>query len=151
MGLFNIFKKPTILHDEFFGALRFVDSKHSSKSYFSGKGYFSPTDSETQYIIEATKDGPTETQKQFYRDLQTNFSQHIEKIKPLVEDEFRNWEEDFSIKDFNKEFTLVCITIPRFDKQPLIWDMAFTTIHDDDHQIVIDFVGDEANGILIDG
>lgn len=151
MGLFDIFKKPTILQDDFFGALRFMDFKDTSKNYFEGKGHFAPTANETEYLIEADKEGPTEEQRQFYRDLQANFTQYIEKIKPLIEDEFRNWKEDFSIKDFNREFELVCITIPRFDKQPMTWDMAFTTIHDENHHVTIDFVGDQPNGILIDG
>lgn len=151
MGLFDIFKKPAILHDEFFGALRFVDFKDVSKNYFEGKGHFAPTNNETEYLIEADKEGPTERQREFYRDLQANFTQYIEKIKPLIEDEFRNWKEDFAIEDFNKEFIVVCITIPRFDKQTLTWDIAFTTIHDLNHHVTIDFVDDQPKGILIDG
>lgn len=151
MGLFDIFKKPTILYDEFFGALRFMDFKDASKTYFEGKGHFAPTNNETEFLIRAGQDGPTEKQRQFYKELQVNFTHYIEKIKPLIEDEFRNWKDNFTIKDFNKEFELVCITIPRIDNQPLIWDMAFTTIHDLNHQVTIDFVGDQPTGILIDG
>lgn len=151
MGLFNLFKKPTILQDDFFGSLRFMDFKDSSKNYFEGRGRFLPTDNETDYLIQADKDGPSENQKQFYRDLQIHFTQYIEKITPLIEDEFRNWKEDFEIQDFRKEFQLVCITIPRLDNRPIIWDMAFTTIHDLNHHVTIDFVGDEPNGIIIDG
>ena len=151
MGLFNLFKKPIIIQDDFFGALRFMDFKDSSKDYFEGKGHFIPTNSETEYLIQADDKGPTDEQKQFYRDLQDNFQQYLEKIKPLIEDEFRNWKEEFEIKDFNKEFTLVCITIPRHDSSPLKWDMAFTTIHDLNHQVTIDFVDKEPISILIDG
>ena len=151
MGLFDIFKKPTIVHDEFFGTLRLMDFKDASKNYFEGKGHFAPTGNTTEYLIEAERKGPTEEQRQFYRDLQAKFTQYIECMKPLIEDEFRNWKEDFTMKDFNREFELVGITIPRFDKQPLIWDMAFTTIHDLNHHVTIDFVGNHPNGILIDG
>ena len=151
MGLFELFKKPLIVNDDFFGALRFVDFKDPSKDYFEGNGHFTPTGNETEYLIQADKNGPTDEQKQFYRDLQSNFNQFVDKIKPLIEDEFRNWKEDFVIKDFNKEFELVCITIPRFDVRPLIWDMAFTTIHDENHHVTIDFIDFEPNGILIDG
>lgn len=151
MGLFNSFKQPTILQDDFFGELRFVDFKDASKNYFEGNGHFTPTNNNTEYLIQADKDGPTDKQKQFYIDLQSNFADYIQRIKPLIEDEFRNWKDDFVIEDFNKEFELVCITIPRLDIRPLTWDMAFTTIHDQNHQVTIDFVDDQPNCVLIDG
>jgi len=31
------------------------------------------------------------------------------------------------------------------------WELAFTTIHDRNHLVTIDFQGDEPQGILIDG
>lgn len=151
MGIFNLFKKPTIIQDEFFGPLRFVSFKKAANSYFEGRGYFNPANSETEYLIEAAIEGPTETQRQFYRDLQSNFTLYVEKIIPLIEDEFRNWQEDFVIKDFNLEFKLVCITIPNLETKPLVWDMAFTTVHDLNHHVTIDFIDDQPNGILIDG
>jgi len=151
MGLFNLFKKPTIIQDNFFGSLRFMDFKDPSKNYFEGKGYFTPTQSETEYLIQADIEGPTDEQQQFYRDLQDNFIHYIQKIKPLIEEEFRNWKEDFEIKNFTNEFALVCLTIPRHGLRPLIWDMTFTTVHDLNHQVTIDFVDNEPNGILIDG
>lgn len=151
MGLFNLFKKPTVIQNDFFGRLRFMDFKDSSKTYFEGKGFFAPTNSETEYLIQADIEGPTHSQREFYDDLQNNFEQYVLKIKPLIEDEFRNWKEDFEIKDFNKEFCLVCITIPRLDSRPLMWDMAFATVHDLNHHVTIDFMDSEPNGILIDG
>jgi hypothetical protein len=151
MGLFNLFKKPTVIQDEFFGQLRFVNFRDPSKNYFEGRGFFAPTNSETEYLIQADIEGPTESQKAFMEELQKQFGLYVEKIKPLIEDEFRNWKEDFEIRDFNKEFKLVCITIPRPDRKPIIWDMAFTTIHDPNHHVTIDFIDREPNGILIDG
>ena len=150
MGLFDSFKKPTVLQDEFFGALRFVEFKDASENYFEGKCYFTPTDSEMGYLIEAGKEGPTEKQKKFYIDLQKDFPKYIQKIKPFIKDEFRNWIEGLEIKDFHKEFKLECITIPRLEYSPIAWDMRFTTIHDSDLYITIDFLDDQPNGILID-
>ena len=43
MGLFNLFKKPTIIQDDFFG-----------------HGHFTPTNSEVEYLIQADIEGPTE-------------------------------------------------------------------------------------------
>ena len=110
-----------------------------------------PTNSETEFLIDADKNGPTDKQKQFYLDLQADFHSYIKKIEPLIEIEFRNWQDDFVITEFNKEFELVCITIPRLDNRPIKWDMAFTTIHDLNHQIIIDFLDEQPISILIDG
>lgn len=151
MGLFNLFKKPVIIEDSFFGKLRYLDFKGPSGGYFEGEGVFSPINQEIGYMIQADISGPTEEQKEFYRELQKNFNCYTEKIRPLVEDEFRNWKEGFEIQDFNNEFTLESLTIPRLDSLPLIWNMSFTTIHDRDHQVTIDFKDHEPVGILIDG
>ena len=151
MGLFDLFKKPTILQDDMFGSLRFMEMRDPSKSYFEGKGHFLPTNSDIEYLIDADKNGPTAKQKQFYLDVQADFHSYIKKIKPLIETEFRNWQENFVITEFNKEFELVCVTIPRLDNRPIKWDMTFTTIYDLNHQIIIDFLDDQPISILIDG
>ena len=72
-------------------------------------------------------------------------------MTPLITDEFQNWKEDFQIVDFNKEFSIDGITIPRMDDNPLVWDISFTTIHDKNHWVTIDFVDFEPQGVLIDG
>ena len=88
MGIFSLFKKSTIVQDDFFGELRYMDFKDKTKGYFEGKGLFAPTKVEIEYLIEADKSGPTDEQKEFYRDLQRNFEQYTQKIKLLIEDEF---------------------------------------------------------------
>ena len=151
MGLFNLFKKPTIIQDDFFGRLRYMEFKDPSKGYFEGNGFFVPINAETEYLIQADASGPADKQREIYFNLQKDFDIYIEKIKPLIEDEFRNWKEDFEIKNFKEEFKLICLTIPRSDSIPLVWDMSFTTIHDENHHVTIDFIGDIPNSVLIDG
>ena len=95
MGLFDIFKKsePVTVNDEFFGSLRLKRIKNdSSKSYFEGKGTFSPTGQEIEYFINGDETGLESEQKEFYKAVQENFSLIVENIKPLIEDEFRNWQ-----------------------------------------------------------
>jgi hypothetical protein len=151
MGIFNWFKKPTIIQDDYFGRLRYMDFKDPSKGYFEGKGIFKPYNIEIEYLIEADKSGPTINQREFYKNLEVNFDKYIEAITPLITDEFSNWVEGFEIFDFKKEFELVAVTIPRFTTTPLIWDMSFTTIHDKDHHVTVDFEDDEPKNIMIDG
>ncbi|GEP88795.1 hypothetical protein J2T02_002509 [Chitinophaga terrae (ex Kim and Jung 2007)] len=142
MGLFNFFKKPLRINDEFFGPLRYIEIK-GARGYFEGKGLFAPLGYETEYLIEAETSGPAEWQKEFYKNLQLEFDGYIEKIKPLITDELREEDPDIEIGDFKDEFTLVNITIP-FSHTPVVrWNMAFTTIHEADHYVTVEFSGDE--------
>jgi len=151
MGLFDLFKKPQTIQDDFFGTLKFMSFKDSTKNYFEGKGKFKPTGDEIEYFISGELSGPTIDQRLFYNKVQDSYDDIILKIIPLIEDEFKNWNEEFKIKDFKKEFKLVAMKIPRLDSKPTTWDMAFETIHDDNHQVTVDFKDFEPDGIIIDG
>ena len=151
MGLFDIFKKPVAIQNDFFGNLRFRKMKAEGKSYFEGKGIFKPTGKEIEYFITANEDGPDQKQKEFYNWIQENYSDLVIKFKPLIEDEFRNWKEDFTIKNFDSEFQLVALTIPNQDMKPLKWDLSFDTEHDENHQFTVEFSGVEPQAVLIDG
>lgn len=151
MGFFNIFKKPAKIYDEFFGTLTFMEIKNNpSNNYFEGKGVFNPTNEQIEYFISADLTGPTDEQKDFYKKVEASFEDLISKSKPLIEEEFRNWKDNFKIKDFKSEFKLVAISIPRLQNHPLIWDMSFEIIDDDNHHITINFINFETDGILID-
>lgn len=151
MGLFDIFKKPIIIEDDFFGRLKFMKMKNAEKNYFEGKGLFEPTGKEIELFINGSEKGPDQKQKEFYSWLQRNFKELAFKATPLIEDEFRNWKEDFKIKDFDKEFSLVALTIPSQETTPIEWNMSFETIHDENHQVTIEFLGNEPKEVLIDG
>jgi hypothetical protein len=151
MGLFDLFKKPQTIQDDCFGTLTFMSFKDTSKNYFEGKGKFKPTGDEIEYFIDGEFSGPTAEQRNFYNKVQDSYGEIISKIIPLIEDEFKNWKDDFKIKDFKKEFKLVAVTIPRLNSGPANWDMSFETIHDDNHQITIDFKDFDPEGVLIDG
>jgi hypothetical protein len=150
VGLFGSSKK-ILIQDPVFGTLKYMQSKDPEKGYFTGKVLFSPTGSEADLLIEADPAGPTESQREFYQNLQSNFDAYAEKMKPLIEDEFRNWKPDFAIRDFRNEFTLSCVSLPRPVSGPIRWELAFNTIHDRNHTVTIDFQDDEPRGILIDG
>ncbi|KAA3436830.1 hypothetical protein [Rufibacter hautae] len=151
MGILDIFKKPTIIEDDFFGKLRFRKTNDSENSYFEGKGLFGPTGKEIEFIIKGKESGPELKQKEFYNWVQENYRELITRLTPLVEEEFGNWKESFKIKNFDKEFKLVGITIPRHCKTTMEWDISFDTIHDENHQVTVDFIGKEPQGVLIDG
>ena len=149
MGFFDIFKKQLIHYDDTFGELRYFDLK--SKGYFEGKGYFAPTNVQTEYIIESDKSGPTNEQKHFYTDLQLHFNDYIQKIKPLIESKFSSWRKDFKIIDFNKEFTIIFLTIPNLNLTPVEWDISFKYVNDENHNTTIYFLDKEPTEISVDG
>ncbi len=151
MGLFDLFKKPPTIKDDFFGVLTFVSFKKSTADYFEGKGRFKPTGDEIEYFIGADIRGPTNDQRDFYNKVQESYDELVAKFTPLIENEFKNWKSDFKIVNFKKEFKLVAMTIPRLNDNVITWDMSFDTIHDANHQVTVDFKNFEPEGILIDG
>lgn len=151
MGLFDFFKSPPLVHDPFFGPLRFMKGAKHRTSYFEGTGLFAPTGQTIEYFIHSEEDGPSEDQRAFYRSLQADFVNYLVRIEPLIVDEFRNWHPDFIIQDFAQEFILLAVTIPQLDTFPVEWDMSFSTVHDQDHDITIYFQDQKPIHILIDG
>ncbi|MBL0136113.1 MAG: hypothetical protein IPP79_20125 [Chitinophagaceae bacterium] len=69
----------------------------------------------------------------FLECITDNYSQITKSITPLIEDEFRNWQEEFKIIDFRKEFEPVYLRIPRCETKPIVWEIAFESDHDRNH------------------
>ncbi|SHH85628.1 hypothetical protein SAMN04488109_5610 [Chryseolinea serpens] len=151
MGLFNLFKKTPTIRDDFFGTLTFINFKDVTKNYFEGKGKFEPTGEIIEYLIDGDLSGLTNDQKTFYNKIQNSYDEIISKITPLIEDEFKNWKEDFQINDFKKEFSLVAVAIPRLPSELIVWNISFDTIHDENHQITVEFKDFEPESISFDG
>jgi hypothetical protein len=151
MAFFGLFKKRPVIHDEDFGEMRFYNSKKEADQYFEADGRFKPTDTNVEYLIPAPATGPSAEQRSFLRQLTGNYTGLIEKMKPLIREEFRDWKENFSIVDFNKEFTPEAITIPDFRVGSIAWDICFTTTHDKNHWVIVNFIDFEPQSVLIDG
>jgi hypothetical protein len=152
MSVFDWFKKPAAIQDDFWGELRFVDGAKQSEGCFECLKLFSPTASQVSCSIDGELPGPTAAQRSFYQKLEAGFDEYAEKIKPLIEEEFRNWKPAFEIKNFTQEFSLVFVSIPRIvNDTPVLWSVALETIHDRNHTIAIDFTDEYPTNILIDG
>ena len=85
MGLFDLFKKPQTIQDDFFGTLTFMSFKDPTKNYFEGKGKFNPTGDEIEYFVEADLSGPTNDQRNFYNKVEGLYDEIISKVIPLIE------------------------------------------------------------------
>ncbi|WP_406684336.1 hypothetical protein N1F78_00995 [Seonamhaeicola sp. MEBiC1930] len=153
MGIFDfIFGKTIKIDDEFFGKMVFLDDKKEPlKSYFECRRHFKPTDDIIEIGITGDVNGPTKIQKDFFRKIESDYNEIALSIKPMIENEFRNWKEDFKIADFKKEFKAVYLFLPRCENEPKVWEIAFESEHDLNHTFTLTMNDLNATEILIDG
>lgn len=153
MGIFDfLFGKTIKIEDEFFGKMIFLEyRKNPEKNYFECRRHFKPTDKIIEIGIEGNVTGSTEIQKDFFRKIEYDYDKIISTIKPMIENKFRNWKEDFKIADFNTEFKAVYLFLSRCKKDPKNWKIAFESEHDLNHTFTLKMRGFKAIEILIDG
>ncbi len=153
MGIFDfIFGKTIKIDDEFFGNMIFSEfKKNPEKNYFECRRHFKPTDEIIEIGIKGNVTGPTELQKDFFRKIEADYDKIISSVRPMIENEFQNWKEDFKIIDFRKEFKAVYLFLPRCENDLKIWEIAFESEHDLNHTITMTMNDFNATEILIDG
>ena len=117
----------------------------------SGNTHFAPVDKDVETLVDCGPEGPTPVQRDFFQRLQRDYGNLSAACAEMITTEFRNWKEDFTIRDFSTEFTLVCIYIPNGPEDKSEWTMSFTSIHDLDHHFEVTFIGDQAQHVQIDG
>lgn len=152
MGLFDFLLGKTIrIEDNFYGQLLFFSSSKKQGDYFEGRRYFKPSGKIIELAIDADSSGPTHTHKHFFENVERNYADLIKKSEPLICNEFRKWKPDFEILNFNEEFTPVYLEIPKDNNANTKWEIAFETVHDEDHTITITVIDFTPTEILIDG
>ena len=153
MGLLDfIFGKTIKIDDDFFGSMVFLDDKKKpAESYFECRRHFQPTDDIIEIGIKGDETGPTQVQKDFFHQIESDYAQVIASVQPMIESEFQNWKPDFKIADFQKEFKAVYLFLPRCDKDPKVWEIAFESDHDLNHTFTLTMNDFTATDILIDG
>lgn len=153
MGIFDFISGKTIkIEDDFFGKIVFFEFKDNPEmNYFECRKHFKPTNEIIEVAIEGDVTGPTKMQKDFFRKIESDYEKIISSIKPIIENELRNWKEDFEISDFNKEFKAVYLYLPRCEKETKVWEIAFESEHDLNHTFTLTMNDLNATEILIDG
>jgi hypothetical protein len=104
MGLFSFFfGKPNKVEHHFWGTMLFIEIKNDTfKSYFECSRYFIPSNQLIEIGIDGDKSGPTEYQIDFYQKIEKHYLEISKSIIPMIEDEFRNWKENFRIINFQE-------------------------------------------------
>lgn len=148
----NLFKKSIVIQDEYFGNMLYCEvNPKFGCSYFECQRHFSPSQNQIEIGIDANMDGPTQIQKEFFKEIESNYSNLSNSIKPLIEEQFRNWKSDFEITNFKDEFYPVYLRIPSCNQQPIIWEIAFESPHDLNHSFSVTMKNFTGMELLIDG
>ena len=150
MGLFEIFKKKPKIADDLFGELGYTTFKNSQKNFYDGTATI-----DGQQIginLDADHAGPTTKQKDFFIKLRDNYSSFkTEVLVPFLKKELTDWIEENQITDFDAEFTIDGISLPRMDQSPIKWSLTLYSLKID-HYLTIEFSGmTPEDGIVIDG
>lgn len=152
MGLFNFIFGTTKIDNDFFGKMLFLaDRRDPSKSYFECRRHFKPSDKQIEIGIDGAEIGPTQMQIDFFKSIEDNYEKIAGAIRPLIEDQFGNWQEGFKIMDFNKEFEPVYLRLPRCESNPIIWEIAFESDYDRNHTLTATMENFVAKELLVDG
>jgi len=130
MGIWNfLFGKPVKTNDAFFGEMLFMEVKiDPAKSYFEGWRHFEPINDNIEVCVSGSLSGPTQVQKDFFRQVENNYALLIRKVIPIVESRFQEWEAEFKTDNFGQKFKPVYIFIPDCVKKPLEWEIAFESM-----------------------
>jgi hypothetical protein len=153
MGIWRrLFGKVVKIGDAFFGEMVFVEiSKDPTKSYFECQRYFSPIDGMIELGVTGLLDGPTQRQKDFFTQVENDYTLLVTKFIPAIEAEFGAWMTWPIIKNFEAEFKPRYFSIPACDQQPIRWEMVFDTVHDLNHTVAVGMLNYEPQYVRVDG
>lgn len=153
MGFLDfLFGKTITIDNPFFGKMLFFEfKKNAHNNYFECNRNFKPINTEIEICLSGDVSSSTEKQELFFRKIENNYSKIKTSIIPIIENEFRNWKEEFKIIDFENEFKPVHLTIPRSESEEKIWQIAFESEHDLNHIFTITMKNFIATEIMIDG
>lgn len=151
MAIFDFFFGKTKKRDDpFFGEMVFSEfKKKPENNYFNCRRRFKPTNEIIEIGIGGNFTESFELRKGFFSKIESDYEKVISSVKPMIENEFQNWKEDFKIINFKKEFNPIYLYLPHND--PETWEIAFETEHDLNHTFTITMSSFEATEILIDG
>jgi hypothetical protein len=154
MGFWDfLFGKQLRLEDEEFGSLLYFDCKNPESNYFEATRLFTPTGTGIELLITGKPPGPSTTQRAFYRQIEAQYFSLLPAIAELITAEIRNWQPDFELRDFAREFYPVHILLPASvpDSNKIEWEIAFEAMHDKNHTFTVTLQGFLPSRVHVDG
>jgi hypothetical protein len=149
MGLFDRLGKlfqGKWLDDPLFGRIRF-----QSSGFWEGHAHFRPAGKAVEVLIDGGEEGPTEKQREFFRDLEARYPQLAERLGDVLLRELASWtEKEYSRAEVWNLFTLAAISIPDPRAVPLEWELTYETSADG-HSFDVAMRGFEPEGVTVNG
>jgi hypothetical protein len=130
MGFWDsLFRKPLKISDAFFGEMLFMEVKGDpANSYFECWRFFKPINEEIEVGVSRSLEGPTQIQKDFFTQIESDYAFIIRRIAPLIRGNFQEWKIEFEINSFEKKFNPVYVFIPNCLEKPVVWEIPFESI-----------------------
>ena len=130
--------KKTI-NDDTFGLMWFNKDQDPVFDHFQAHITFRPTNSEIDVFIDSDKNGIDPRQKTFFKEIETKYSECIRKsIRPIEEFLKNKNNQNTQITNFEEEFTLIIISIPRDISQK--WSLSFSSEKYSLYDLTINFI-----------
>ncbi len=130
MEFWNFFssKRPKV-NDNFFGEMLFMEVKNCpADSYLECWCHFEPANEEIELGISGNLSGPTQVQKNFFRQVEKDYALLIQKLISIIETTYQKEQFEFKAKDFGREFKLTYLFIPTCVEKPIKWEIAFESV-----------------------
>lgn len=136
---------PTYKDDPFFGRLRF-----QKVGFWEGRKFFAPENGEYEITIDGGLEHPTESQRAFFREIETKYPELKKELTKEFLELLQNWKDDFSEEEVWDQCSLQGIGIPDIDAGKTEWELVYE-LTDDGHCFCPVIENWEIRGISIDG
>jgi hypothetical protein len=116
---------PVTMHDPYFGDL--------VRSYndWTGHIYFSPLGAEISVALEAEEQGPTEAQREFFRQIESRYAALLKDMEALFLEEYHYPERtEPTPRELFDGFKLELIALPSEMQSPVIWAAYYSSPFD---------------------
>jgi hypothetical protein len=133
------------LEDSVFGRIIF-----HKPGYWEGNTYFAPVEKTVQTLITAEKEGPSERQRSFYRQLEQEYPELEQELGDMLYDTYSNWKEGFPRSRIWEVFALDSIAISNFSEEYVHLQLSYGCANDE-HLFTIELDGLHPRGLFLDG
>ena len=115
------------IDDPVFGSMEASGQSTGGRYYWTGKTRFAPVGEEIFVGINADESGPVQSQRQFYKRIETEYRSHIASITTALEAEAAGVAEgcEYPPSENGNHFRLEIISISAAEKRPVSWNLTF--------------------------
>jgi hypothetical protein len=139
---------PAKVYNQFFENVKFQYTR-LGKNSFEVRLNFAPVEHEICLFsldAETRPYGPTQKDKDFLKKIQDQYDHVVALAKPMIENEYRKTKPQFNIGNFEKDFRLSGIQLPKLNDKSLVWILSVENTSNED-LIGITFSGFEPQRI----